>query len=532
MHDLAYPEEEITTLLLEEPLPEFLQMELSECAFYGTLARTTVKTMKVIGLVNGQQVTVLLDSGSTHNFVDSRLLKKFAWHTQPTKPFEVIIADGGKVSSSGCYTDAALSIGGYECGVDLYSLPLGGCDIVLGVQWLSLVSPVLWDFQLLTMEFAKNGSQYKLIHSDTHAPLIQEGTLQQLDKEIFNSNLGLFLYSIEDKMVEACELNPLQLKQLQEVLGQFDTIFVLPIELPPSRVHNHQIPLIPGSKPPNIRPYHYGPLQKTEIEKAVQELLKAGFIRPSHSPFSCPVLLVKKKEETWRMCMDYRELNAITIKDKYPIPLIDDLLDELHGARFFSKLDLQSGYHQLLMHPQDIEKTAFRTHEGHYEFLVMPFGLINAPATFQSLMNDIFRPYLRHFILVFFDDILVYSKNWEDHLLHLKMTFEVLQQHQLYVKKHKCSFGQSKVEYLGHVISSKGVKADPSKIQAIMDWPKPTTVKELRGFLGLTGYYRKFVPGFGKICQPLYHMTKNDGFLWTPAAEVAFQKLKDTMTSP
>ncbi|KAM1377858.1 hypothetical protein FF1_039310 [Malus domestica] len=278
MLDLAYPEEEITTPLLEEPPPEFLQMELSECAFYGTFARTTVKTMKVIGSVNGQQVTVLLDSGSTHNFVDSRLLKKFAWHTQPTKPFEVMIADGGKVISSGCCTDAALSIGGYECGVDLYSLPVGGCDIVLGVKWLSSISPVLWDFQLLTMEFAKNGSQYKLIHSDTHAPPIQEVTLQQLDKEIFNSNLGLFLYSIEDKMIEACDLNPLQLKQLQEVLGQFDTIFVLPTELPPSRVHNHQIPLIPGSKPPNIRLYHYGPLQKTEIEKVVQELLKAGFI--------------------------------------------------------------------------------------------------------------------------------------------------------------------------------------------------------------------------------------------------------------
>ncbi|KAM2966317.1 hypothetical protein FF1_026743 [Malus domestica] len=214
MLDLAYPEEEITTPLLEEPPPEFLQMELSECAFYGTFARTTVKTMKVIGSVNGQQVTVLLDSRSTHNFVDSRLLKKFAWHTQPTKPFEVMIADGGKVSSSGCCTDAALSIGGYECGVDLYSLPLGGCDIVLWVQWLSSVSPVLWDFQVLTMEFAKNGSQYKLIHSDTHAPLIQEVTLQQLDKEIFNSNLGLFIYSIEDNMVEACDLNPLQLKQL------------------------------------------------------------------------------------------------------------------------------------------------------------------------------------------------------------------------------------------------------------------------------------------------------------------------------
>ncbi|KAM1116280.1 hypothetical protein TB2_006707 [Malus domestica] len=191
------------------------------------------------------------------------------------------------------------------------------------------------------------------------------------------------------------------------------------------------------------------------------------------------------------MCIDYRELNALTIKDKYAIPLIDDLLDELHGSLYFSKLDLRSGYHQILMQPGDIEKTAFWIHEGHYEFLVMPFGLTNAPATFQSLMNDVFKPHLRKFVLVFFDDILIYSKTWEAHLAQLNVVFEVIQ-----------------------------------------NWPAPKTVKELRGFLGLTCYYRKFVPGYGKICQPLYHLTKKDGFHWTAETQQAFDKLKLAMISP
>jgi hypothetical protein len=263
----------------------------------------------------------------------------------------------------------------------------------------------------------------------------------------------------------------------------------------------------------------------------VVEMLHNGLIQHSTSAFSSPVLLVKKKDNSWRFCVDYRHLNALTVKAKYPVPIIDELLDELFGASWFSILDLRAGFHQILLRDGEAHKTAFQTHLGHYEFRVMPFGLTGAPGTFQKAMNHTLAPLLRKCALVFFDDILIYSASLEDHISHLQQVFQLLAKDEWKVKLSKCKFAKQQVSYLGHVINSSGVSTDPVKIQAISAWPLPTNIKELRSFLGLAGYYRKFIRHFGVISQPLNTLLKKGAlFIWTNEHTLAFHTLQHALT--
>ncbi|GKC50023.1 putative reverse transcriptase domain-containing protein, partial [Tanacetum coccineum] len=259
-------------------------------------------------------------------------------------------------------------------------------------------------------------------------------------------------------------------------------------------------------------------------QRQLKELQDKGFIRPGHSPWGAPVLFVKKKDGSMRMCIDYRELNKLTVKNRYPLPRIDDLFDQLQGARYFSKIDLRSGYHQLRVHEDDIPKTAFRTRYGHFEFTVMPFGLTNAPAIFMDLMNRVCKPYLDKFVIVFIDDILIYSKTKEDHEVHLRLMLELLTKEELYAKFSKCEFWLQEVHFLGHVVNQGGIHVDPSKIKAVKNWKAPTTPSEVRSFLGLAGYYRRFIANFSKIAKPLTSLTqKNQKYEWAKSKKRHFR---------
>ncbi|WVZ80151.1 LOW QUALITY PROTEIN: hypothetical protein U9M48_027650 [Paspalum notatum var. saurae] len=300
--------------------------------------------------------------------------------------------------------------------------------------------------------------------------------------------------------------------------------------MPPDREVEFLIELLPGTAPIAKRQYRVAPKEQELIKENIDELLGKGFIRPSSSPWAFPVLFVDKKDGSRRMCVDYRALNDVTIKNKYPLPRIDDLFDQLQGACVFSKIDLRSGYHQMKIRPSDIPKTAFITRFGLYEYTVMSFGLTNAPAYFMNLMNKVFMEYLDKFVVVFIDDILIYSKTEEEHEEHL--SFAKPRDHKLYAKLSKCEFWLDQVPFLGHIVSKGGIMVDPSKISSVMDWKVPEVVKEVRGFLGLAGYYIRFIENFSRIAKPMTSLLeKGVPFNWTKERQAAFDELKKRLTT-
>ncbi|XP_020997135.1 uncharacterized protein LOC110280433 [Arachis duranensis] len=482
--------------------PEEGVMEISFNAMVGAYHPETIQ---IAGTCDGHPVMVLVDGGSTHNFMKAATAQKLCLPLTPVHQLNLYVGNGECIGCASKCSAVPLHMQGYGFRLETFILDIKGADVVLGAQWLMQLSDVMMKYMHLTMEFKVSEITIKL----QGERLFQPGAVRNrvLNKMVSADVIASFLHLRVVESMPTTELSA-QDEEVQLLLDEYQEVFKELEQLPPQRKIEHQIHLLPETNPVNVRPYRYPYFQKEEIEKLVDEMMQAGVIRESHSAFSSPVLLVRKKDGSWRFCVDYRALNAITIKDKFPIPTIDEILDELYGAAYFSKIDLRSGYHQIRVRDEDIHKTAFWTHLGHYEFVVMPFGLTNAPSTFQATMNKVFKPHLRKFIAVFFDDILVYSRSREEHLVHLRIALSVLQQHHFVAKFSKCAFCQEQVEYLGHVVTKEGVQVDTSKIMAIVEWPRPTTLKQLRGFLGLTGYYRRFVASYAHLATPLTELLK------------------------
>jgi hypothetical protein len=412
-------------------------------------------TLRLKGLIQGQRMTTLVDGGATHNFIDASLVDRRGLSTEEFEGFHVAVADGYTMTCLHMIPDLEVKLGNYTLTDTFYVVELSDTDVVLGVQWLYSLGEIGFNYQTLTMSFKDaSGSRVVLRGMSTGAP--RAVSTKRMER-IFRH--GDVAYTTECLITtrKDSEGREQYHPQIRELLDQYEPVFgPIPSGRPPDRGFEHMIELEAGATPVITTPYRHPKKFKDEIEKTIKELLAMGHIRPNMSPFASSVVLVLKKDGTLRMCIDYRALTKKTIKNRYPIPRINELMDELHGAVFFTKIDLRSGYHQISIREQDIEKTTFRCHFRHFEFLVMPFGLTNAPTTFQSCMNHIFRGQLRKYLLVIFDDILIYNKTWDEHLAHLGEVLDIMQAQSLYAKESKCEFGMRELLYLGHIISGQG----------------------------------------------------------------------------
>ena len=455
-------------------------------------------------LVNGHPSVILFDSGASHSFVSALCAYRINLECEFTEHEYCIQSPAGQLSAHTMARNLLLDLDGTTYLASPLILHHQRIDLILGVGWMEQHGAVI-DTSTRTISLNAPDSTRRIILSLPEHP-VPSGSVCTLE-------------------VESLEAIP--------VVREYPDVFPEDLPgLPPDRAVEFSIELLPGTAPVFRRPYKMSSNDLAEMKVQLQDLLDKGFIRPSSSPWGCSAMFVDKKDQTKRLVVDYRPLNEVTVKNKYPLPDINILFDQLSGAKVFSKIDLRSGYHQIKVREEDIPKTAFSTRYGLYEFLVMSFGLTNAPAFFMYLMNSVFMTELDVCVVVFIDDILVYSKNGEEHARHLRLVLDRLREHQLYAKFSKCQFWLKEVSFLGHILSAKGVAVDPSKVQEVLDWKSPTSVTEIRSFLGLAGYYRRFIQDFSKIAKPMTKLLQKEAkFIWTSDCEAAFQKLKTLLTT-
>ncbi|WVZ97624.1 hypothetical protein U9M48_043142 [Paspalum notatum var. saurae] len=451
-------------------------------------------------LVNNNPTVVLFDSGASFTFISKAYALKHGYEIIGLKQNYHITAAGSAINTNHMVRDLCLQVGKESLFINSLVLPQLGIDIVLGTNWLNQHQAMI-DVENRMIQLRSGGGTNLAIQVPLHKHMTHTSKCHR---------------SLKGGTSTSKDPGSLRLSGCvsEELPG-----------LPPDRDMEFRIDLVPGTALSPRGHIEWRPMKPKELKIQLQEQLDKGFIRPSSSPWGCPALFVEKKDQGGkRLCIDYRPLNAVTVKNKYPLPHIDILFDQLGEP--------QSGYHQIKVREEDIPKTAFSTRYGLYEYLVMSFGLTNAPAFFMYLMNSVFMNELDKFVVVFIDDILVYSKNEQEHEEHLRIVLSRLREHKLYAKFSKCSFWLKEVPFLGHILSAKGVAIDPSKVEDMLNWKQPQTVTEIRSFLGLVGYYRRFIKDFSRISKPMTALTqKNAKFAWSPKCEEAFGTLKKLLTS-
>jgi len=448
-------------------------------------------------------------------------------------PIEVHFADGVSHPTTLQAKEVPLQLGNWRGKVDLLVFALGGMECVLGMEFITQNNVLIKRHnRLVRIPFKSGIVRIKA----QELPCVGGPTIHfMVGKAWERECVGGFgmmcvmrvLDEYEPKEATKLVTSPKCIKQVSE---EFLDVMLedLSEDLPPKRRIDHAIEVMPGVALPAKAPYRMSHEELKELKVQLEELLTKGYIKPNKSPYGAPVLFVHKKDGTLKMCVDYRALNKATMKNRYHLPRIDDLFDRLSGAKVFSRINLRSGYYQIRIAEGDEEKTVCRTRYGSYEFLVMPFGLTNAPATFCTLMNDIFREWLDDFVVVYIDDILIYSSSLEEHAKHLRKVFQRLRENKLYAKLEKCKFGVTEVDFLGHRITQQGLMMDDHKVKAILDWEPPKSVPALGSFLGLASYYRKFIKNFAKIAAPLTNLLKKFTvtYDWDEACDEAFGTLK------